>query len=73
MRTGFYLRVLSPGVVEAGDRWILESRPQPQLTLHDANACVHHTTNPELAARLLDAPELAEGWKHIIELKLKKQ
>ena len=72
MRTGFYLRVLSPGVVEAGDVWTLESRPQPELTLHDANACVHHAPRPELAARLLDAPELAEGWKHIIGLKLKK-
>ena len=73
LRTGFYLRVLSSGVVEAGDVWVLEDRPQPELTLDDANACVHHAFDPELAERLLNAPELAEGWKHIVGLRLKKQ
>ena len=73
LRTGFYLRVLSPGVVEAGDVWVLEDRPQPELTLDDANACVHHAFDRKLAERLLSAPELAEGWKHIVGLRLKKQ
>ena len=33
MRTGFYLRVLAPGVVQPGDALLLEARPNPHITV----------------------------------------
>ena len=70
LRTGFYLRTLTPGLVQAGDSWTLEARPQPGLTLRAVNACVHHQLDPELAQRLLNTPELAKGWQDIVRHKL---
>jgi MOSC domain-containing protein YiiM len=73
LRTGFYLRVLSPGLVQASDLWTLEERPQPQLALHAVNACAHHQLDPDLARQLLKTPELAAGWKRIFRRKLAAQ
>jgi MOSC domain-containing protein YiiM len=71
LRTGFYLRVLQPGVVQPGDELRLVERPQPDLTLQAVNADMHHTSDPAFAQRLLDAPELAAGWKRIIRSTMK--
>lgn len=73
LRTGFYLRVLTPGTVEAGDAWTLEERPHPDLTVHGINVCGHRTFDPDFAKQALDVPELASNWKRILESKLDKQ
>lgn len=73
LRTGFYLRVLTPGRVQVGDQWILEKRPQPDLTVHRINECCHQTFDSTFAQQLLEVPELAEGWKRIFQFKLTKQ
>ncbi|MGD2115307.1 MAG: MOSC domain-containing protein [Acidobacteriota bacterium] len=66
LRTGYYLRVLTPGVVRAGDELRLEERPHPELTVHAALACAHRRFDPELARRFLEAPELDPAWaKHL--------
>jgi MOSC domain-containing protein YiiM len=70
LRTGFYLRVLTPGTVQAGDVWLLEARPHADLTLHAINVCAHHTFDKVLAQRLLETPELSAGWKRILSAKL---
>lgn len=70
LRTGFYLRVLTAGMVQAGDPWTLEERQHPALTLHTINVCAHHTFDQVLAQRLLETPELAAGWKRILSAKL---
>jgi MOSC domain-containing protein YiiM len=67
LRTGFYLRVLAPGTVQADDLWVLEERPHPGLTLHVANACVHHTCDAAVAERLIQTPDVAAGWRRIVE------
>ena len=67
LRTGFYLRVLTPGVVQAGDEWRLEERLYPDLTIHAINACGHHTFDPALARYAMTVPELADGWKRILQ------
>ena len=72
LRTGFYLRVLTTGTVEAGDSLTLEERPHPDLSVHSVNACGHRTFDPELAEQLLGVPELAPGWKRLLEKKLAK-
>jgi MOSC domain-containing protein YiiM len=66
LRTGFYLRVLRPGVVQAGDQWRLEERLHPELTIEAVNRCAHHTPDRDLVARMLAAAELGEAWKHIL-------
>ena len=70
MRTGFYLRVLTPGTVQTGDELVLEARPHPGLTLERLNACEFGEPNPALARALLEVPELAEGWKRILRHRL---
>lgn len=72
LRTGFYLRVLQPGVVQAGDQWQLEERMHPDLTVEVVNRCAHHTPDRALVARMLAAEELGEAWKHILTRRLKQ-
>jgi MOSC domain-containing protein YiiM len=67
LRTGFYLRVLTPGTVQAGNAWTLEERPHPGLTLHAANACVHQTCDPVLAQRLIHTADVAASWRRLVE------
>ena len=73
LRTGLYLRVLTPGTVRVGDAWRLEDRPHPGLTVHRINERAHRTFDPDFARRLQEVPELAPGWKRIFRLKLDKQ
>lgn len=71
LRTGLYLRVLTPGMVQAGDELRLEERPQPEITIQSVNMDMHHASDPAFARRLLATPELAAGWKRIIEKTMK--
>ncbi len=70
MRTGFYLRVLTPGTVQAGDELVLEARPHASMTLAALNACEFGELDPATARAFLDVPELTEGWKRILRKKL---
>jgi MOSC domain-containing protein YiiM len=70
-QTGWYLRVLEPGQVQAGDVLRLESRPQPELSIARLNEHMHGAFEPAFARQLLDVPELAAGWKRIIVHRLK--
>jgi MOSC domain-containing protein YiiM len=67
MRTGFYVRVLTPGMVQIGVGWVLEQRPQPELTVHAVNVCAHQAFDRDFAQRLLETPELGSGWKRIFK------
>jgi MOSC domain-containing protein YiiM len=71
-RTGFYLRVLTPGTVQAGDAWTLEARPYPDLSIERINACGHATFDPAFARAALAVPELAPTWRRILRSKLSK-
>jgi MOSC domain-containing protein YiiM len=73
LRTGFYVRVLKPGLVQAGDAWMLEERPHSDLTIHALNVCAHQTFDPVLAQRLVEAPELGASWKHRLSARLAKE
>jgi MOSC domain-containing protein YiiM len=69
LRTGFYLRVLTPGIVTAGDNWTLIERPQREITLQLLNACMHHVCAPEQAVQLSGILELDLGWRGRFERK----
>jgi MOSC domain-containing protein YiiM len=70
MRTGWYLRVVAPGVVAAGDAWRLQERPCPTVSVHDVNRCILGPFDRLLARELMLVPELAEGWREIVRHKL---
>lgn len=71
LRTGFYLRVLEPGLVAAGDRLELVRRPHPAFPVHQINVWGHHQIDPEGARLALELPELAAVWKYVLQVKLK--
>jgi MOSC domain-containing protein YiiM len=72
MRTGWYLRVLRPGVVQAGDTLIRVARPNPELSIARLNYGMHAGFDRMLALELLDVPELSPKWKRILELRLRE-
>ena len=62
-RTGWYLRVLTEGHVEAGDVMTLLERPHPECTIERANQVMHVAkTNRELSLELAACPALAQSW-----------
>jgi MOSC domain-containing protein YiiM len=70
-RTGWYLRVLTPGIVQAGDVFTLTERPQPETTIAELNEVVFGPSlDLMLAEKHLAIPELATGWKRILEHKI---
>lgn len=71
LRTGFYLRVVTPGLVQAGDELALMERPYPTITIQLINEQAHHTINPTLANQLLEVPELAAPWKRHLKRRMK--
>lgn len=72
-RTGFYLRVLTPGMVQVGDALQLVERPNPIFTIQLINENTLGTPEAELVQQLLALPTLAEGWKQILAYKLKNR
>jgi MOSC domain-containing protein YiiM len=63
-RSGWYLRVLREGEVEAGQEVVLASRPYPEWPVRVvAVAMLERHADPERAARLARCPALAANWK----------
>jgi MOSC domain-containing protein YiiM len=65
-RTGWYVRVLEPGQVQAGDALILQRRLHPTLTIARLNEHMHGDFELAFARELAAVPELGSGWRHII-------
>ncbi len=62
--TGWYLRVLEEGVLQAGQEVTLEHRRHPEWTIAAANAVMYDKRMPQESIRSLIAlPELSEAWK----------
>jgi MOSC domain-containing protein YiiM len=70
LRTGFYLWVLTPGVVQAGDVWQLEERAFPQATLHALNQCAYHDFDPAVVQHFLAIPDLHPHWRKRLSARL---
>ncbi|MEN9936687.1 MAG: hypothetical protein RLZZ387_3266 [Chloroflexota bacterium] len=73
LRTGWYLRVLEPGTVQAGDELALLERPHATLSIHRLAAHALTSFDDDFARELLEVPELAAGWKRIVKLKLDRE
>jgi MOSC domain-containing protein YiiM len=65
-RTGWYLRVLKEGDVEAGHALMLVERPFPRWTIDAVNAAAYGrggTADIEAVRELADCTALAEAWR----------
>jgi len=62
-RTGFYLRVLEPGMVQAGDSWVLEERVNYTGSIPAINRCMYLEFEPDFARAMLGMPGLEGWWK----------
>lgn len=73
-RTGFYLRVLEEGIVEAGDDIETLGRDPGEVTVKNITQ-LHsgsETANAELMRQAISIAALGEGWRGYFEHKLKK-
>jgi MOSC domain-containing protein YiiM len=61
LRSGLYLRVLTPGEVGAGDSIEVIFRPDHDATIGLVVSAYHR--DHSLAARLTDVPDLSESWR----------
>lgn len=61
LRPGAYLRVVQPGELRAGDEIEVRSAPEHDVTVGLVARAYHRDHG--LAERLLDAPQLAAGWR----------
>jgi MOSC domain-containing protein YiiM len=63
-RTGWYLRVLREGMIDAGRALALVERPQPDWSVARANEVMHYRkSDKELAEELARLPELSLAWQ----------
>lgn len=62
-RTGFYLRVLEPGLLRAGDPWRAEERYNEDGSIAAINHCMYLNFDREFALRVTEMKGLGEWWK----------
>jgi MOSC domain-containing protein YiiM len=63
-RTGWYLRVLQEGMIDAGQELTLIERPHAEWSVARANEVMHHRkADFALASKLAELPELSDAWK----------
>ena len=63
-RTGWYLRVIEPGMIEPGQEIALVSRPHPTWTIQRANQVFYLRGGPaEERRELANLPQLADAWR----------
>ncbi len=70
-RTGWYLRVVKTGHVQAGDYWQLQHRPHPQWSVDRANRVMHYDDGgPSAIAELAQLAVLSASWRGALAAKL---
>jgi MOSC domain-containing protein YiiM len=62
-RTGFYLRVLEPGTLQAGDSWILEERLNHDGSIPAINRCMYLEFDANYACSMAEMQGLEAWWK----------
>ncbi len=71
-RTGFYLRVLKPGVLQQGDAWVLEERDKDAASIPAINRCMYLDFDPGFARRMLAMQGLETWWKDQARQKMER-
>jgi len=62
-RTGFYMRVLEPGVVQVGDVWNLQERLNSDGSIPAINRCMYLHFDPVCADHIMQMQGLGSWWK----------
>lgn len=63
-RTGWYMRVLRPGLVQAGDEMVLLERRHVDFTIARALAVMYaNPRDAQIDRELANLPQLSESWK----------
>jgi MOSC domain-containing protein YiiM len=71
--TGWYLRVLREGRVQAGDRFVLVDRPHAEWTVERAHEVMHFRRRDVEATEALAAcPALSEEWVRALRMRVAK-
>ena len=66
-RSGWYLRVLEPGTLQAGDRLERVARPEPAVSLAEVNAMLRGDPGADATARRLQAVDAAPAaWRQAL-------
>ncbi|MEM7410365.1 MAG: MOSC domain-containing protein [Myxococcota bacterium] len=66
-RSGFYLRVLEPGRVEAGDAFARETIGRPKVSIAQLQSFARGEGDADLARRAIEHPALADAWRdHLV-------
>lgn len=66
--TGWYLRVLEEGEIQAGNEAVLEERPFPEWSVARANTIMHgRPANLKLAQDLASCAALSDNWKKTLK------
>jgi MOSC domain-containing protein YiiM len=73
LRTGFYLRVLQPGIVSAGQPWELEDRLKDPVSVFLVNQAAYREVNRELIRSIVAAEGVVEAWKAMLVARLNGQ
>jgi MOSC domain-containing protein YiiM len=70
-RTGWYLRVLSPGRVAPGQDLVLRERLHPEWTIARTNTVMYDRRTDRLIVRqLAECPSLAESWREALRTRV---
>lgn len=69
-RTGWYLRVVEPGSVGAGDEIVLVERPYPDWTLHRLMVLLYGAPQEPAVVREALALPLVPSWRALLERRL---
>ncbi|SHG62389.1 MOSC domain-containing protein [Streptoalloteichus hindustanus] len=67
-RTGFYFRVLRPGLVTAGSPVVLRERDPDPVSVHDVSRVMHGDTTH--LHQVLASPRLPERWRAALRARL---
>ena len=66
MRTGFYLKVLQPGIVNTRDCWDLQDRFDNAVSIELVNQAAYRAVEDDVFAIILRSEGLAQEWKDIL-------
>lgn len=70
LRSGWYLRVLEEGEIQAGDGLFLVQRPHPRWTVAEASRVIYGVRpDPASALELAALDELSASWKRTLTLR----
>ena len=73
MRTGFYLKVLRPGIVGTGDKWELQDRFDTAVSLELVNQAAYRPFEADVFELILRSEGLVQEWKDLLRARLSNQ